>query len=82
MFSCFCREGGAGSGIDVSHKPLNKAANANSCLSVISWVPGQAQGLSEGEEEMEAWGGGLAGHWKWGLVSPNCPFCPRSRHSG
>lgn len=70
MFSCFCRGGGAGSGVSVSRKPLNKAADADSCLSVISWVLGQAQGLSEGEGEMEAFGGGLAGRWRWGLVSP------------
>lgn len=63
-----------GPGIVVSHQPLNKAAVANSCLSVISWVLGQAQGLREGEEETEAFGGGLAGHQKSGLVSPNCHF--------
>lgn len=59
----------------VGHEPLNKAADANSCFFVISWVLDQAQGFGEGEEETEALRGGLAGHWKWGLVSPsNCPI--------
>lgn len=79
----FVEEEGAGLGIAVGHKPLNKAADANSCFFVISWVLGQAQGFSEGEGETEALRGGLAGHGKWGLVSPsNCPFCPCNRRSG